>query len=186
MKVVACTNFNFRVVRLVFLGLTFLAYLIACEKKEAENSKTILRTEDPVIPLDTMGEWVKLVMKQKEGVLRGFEIGDHIDSVKLKETAKVYEDNQEKRYITYTFDVDEDFVDITYFYDNAQKIKSIKVKVVVNGVESFLEDFTKFYDLRYGAGKKLNDTVQVWKAIKGYQIQLAKSTKESAASILIE
>ncbi|MFN3315675.1 MAG: hypothetical protein ACK40K_02600 [Raineya sp.] len=171
--------------RIFYPTLFTILLFVACEKK-TEEKKEVIRTEDPTIPLDTMGEWVKLVMKQKEGVLRGFEIGDNIDSIKIKEKAKIHEDNKEKKYITYTFDVDEDFVDITYFYNDAQKLKAIQVSAVVNGVESFLEDFTKFYDLRYGVGKKLNDTMQVWKAIKGYQIKLAKSSKESRASILIE
>ncbi|GAB4126745.1 MAG: hypothetical protein OHK0045_06350 [Raineya sp.] len=168
------------------LTLCLFLIFVACEKKIEEKEKEVLRTEDLVIPLDTMGEWVKLVMKQKEGVLRGFEIGDNIDSVRLKEKAKIHEDNKEKKYITYTFDVDEDFVDIVYFYNEARKLRSIKVNAVVNGVESFLEDFKKFYDLRYGAGKKINDTLQVWKAVKGYQIKLYKSSKESSATILIE
>jgi len=159
---------------------------IACEKKTEKEKKETARAEDPIIPLDTMGDWVKLVMKQKEGVLRGFEIGEHIDSIKLKEKAKTHEDNKEKKYLTYTFDIDEDFVDVMYFYNDTQKVTSIKVQAVVNGVESFLEDFTKFYDVRYGTGKKMNDTLQIWKTIKGYQIKLSKSTKESGATIMIE
>lgn len=172
-------------IRNFYFTLLILLCLVACEKK-AEDKKEAIRTEDPTIPLDTMGEWVKIVMKQKEGVLRGFEIGDVMDSIRLKEKAKIHEDNKDKKYITYTFDVDEDFVDITYFYNDAQKLRAIQVNAVVNGVESFLEDFTKFYELRYGAAQKLNDTTQAWKSIKGYKIKLSKKNKESGASILIE
>lgn len=172
--------------RNIYFTLFVVLFFLACEKKVEEQKKEVVRTEDPVIPLDTMGDWVKLVMKQKEGVFRGFEIGDAIDSIKLKEKAKIHEDNKDKKYITYTFDIDEDFVDIMYFYNQSNKLSAIKVNAVVNGVESFLEDFTKFYDLRYGVGKKLNDTLQVWKAIKGYQIKLSKGSRESGATILIE
>ena len=174
------------IIKNLYLTLCVILLFVACEKKAEEEKKEVVQTEDPIIPLDTMGDWVKLVMKQKEGVLRGFEIGDNIDSIKLKEKAKIHEDNKEKKYITYTFDIDEDFVDIMYFYNDSQKLTSIKVQAVVNGVESFLEDFAKFYDLRYGTSKKINDTMQVWKAIKGYQIKLSKSSKESGASIVIE
>ena len=172
--------------RNIYLILFTILLFMACEKKAEERKKEVVRTEDPIIPLDTMGDWVKLVMKQKEGVFRGFEIGDAIDSIKLKETAKIHEDNKDKKYITYTFDIDEDFVDITYFYNQSNKLSAIRVNAVVNGVESFLEDFTKFYDLRYGAGKKVNDTLQIWKTSKAYQIKLSKGGRESGATILIE
>jgi hypothetical protein len=183
---IACKTKTYMFIKNIYLTLFTILLFVACQKQKEEQQKEAIRTEDPVIPLDTMGDWVKLVMKQKEGVFRGFEIGDAIDSIKAKEKAKIHEDNKEKQYITYTFDIDDDFVDITYHYDQAKKLKSIHVNAVVNGVESFLEDFTKFYDLRYGAGKKLNDTLQVWKTLKGYQIKLIKKNKESAASIIIE
>lgn len=172
-------------IRILCFSFLLLAF-IACDKKEEKTKKELVRTEDPVIPLDTMGEWVKIVMKQKEGLLRGFEIGDKIDSIRLKEKAKIHEDNKEKKYITYTFDVDEDFVDISYCYNDSLKLTAIKVSAVVNGVESFIEDFEKFYNLRYGEAKKINDTTQVWKSVRGYRISLARKNKESGASIIIE
>lgn len=165
----------------------FLIILVnACEKKEKPNNDKPVFQETNV-PLDTLGEWVKIVMnKQKDGVLRGFDFGMPLDSIKAKEKAKIFEDNPAQKYITYTFDVDEDMVDVTYRYDENQKIKAFEVLAIVNGVESFIQDFATYYNLRYGNAKQTNDTMQVWQSQKGYKIKLIKSNKASQARIVIE
>jgi len=169
------------------LPLIAVVLLVACNKeKEQKIEKKTEPLVDATIPIDTMGEWVRLVMKESKGVMRGYELGDALDSVKKYEKAQIHEDRAEKKFITYTFDVDDDFVDITYEYNDQKKIKSIKINAVVNGVESFLEDFTKFYDIKYGVGKIINDSTKLWKSKKGYQIKLVKRKHKSEAMILIE
>ena len=170
----------------LLLYLALAIFLIACGEKEkkTEQKKEIIVNEN--IPIDTMGAWVRLVMKESKGIMRGFELGDALDSIKKYEKAKIHDENQAKKFITYTIDVDDDFVDITYLYNEQNKLKTIKIDAVVNGVESFLEDFSKFYDIRYGIGKTLNDSTRSWKSQKGYQVKLIKKKKESGALIIIE
>ncbi len=165
----------------------FFLLIFACQKKEKPTeTKQIVFQEKP-IPLDTLGEWVKIVMnKQKDGILRGFELGTPLDTIKAKEKVKILEENPSQGYITYSFDIDEDMVDITYRYDENRKIKAFEVLAIVNGVESFIQDFTTYYNLRYGNAQQTNDTMQVWQSQKGYKIKLIKSNKTSQARILIE
>lgn len=170
----------------LFICLILSVFFASCGEKEkkVEQKQTITTNEN--IPIDTMGAWVRLVMKESKGVMRGFELGEALDSVKKYEKAKIHDESQDKKYITYTIDVDDDFIDITYQYNEQKKIKTIKIDAVVNGVESFLEDFSKFYDIRYGIGKTLNDSTRSWKSQKGYRVKLIKKKKESGAVIIIE
>lgn len=171
-----------------FLWLLLLCCLQACNNKQEQKTnedKAIL--QDQIIPLDTLGDWVKIVMnKQKDGILRGFSIGTSLDSVKKREKAKILEENSTQNYVTYTFDVDEDMIDIIYRYDNNRKIKAFEVLAIVNGVESFIQDFTTYYTLRYGNPQQKNDTLQVWRSSQGYQVKLIKSNRASQARIVIE
>lgn len=170
----------------LFLYLALIIFFASCGEKEkkVEKKQEVVINEN--IPIDTMGAWVRLVMKESKGVMRGFELGDALDSIKKYEKAKIHDESQDKKFITYTIDFDDDFVDITYQYNEQKKIKTIKINAVVNGVESFLEDFSKFYDIRYGVGKTLNDSTRSWKSKKGYQVKLIKKKKESGAVIIIE
>ncbi|MCU0436594.1 MAG: hypothetical protein MUC49_01685 [Raineya sp.] len=168
------------------LYLILVILLASCGEKEKKTDQKQEVVINENIPIDTMGAWVRLVMKESKGIMRGFELGDALDSIKKYEKAKIHDENQDKRFIIYTIDVDDDFVDITYSYNEQKKLKTIKIDAVVNGIESFLEDFSKFYDLRYGVGKTLNDTTRSWKSQKGYQVKLMKKKKESGAVILIE
>ncbi|MDX1904319.1 MAG: hypothetical protein SFU27_09200 [Thermonemataceae bacterium] len=171
-----------------YIFLLLLLSLYACQSKSDKNEKKNVEQihQEAEIPLDTMGAWVRLVMLSPQGVLRGFDLGTPLDSIKKNEKATLQEENKEKKYIAYTFDVDDDFVDIIYELDEQNKLKAVRVNAVVNGVESFLEDFRKFYELRYGRSKKIDAQNVVWQSKKGYQIKLSNTKGETKASIIIE
>jgi hypothetical protein len=176
-----------RTIQYTLLAWAFVVFLGACSEKKQENTQKVEKKfQEQIIPLDTMGAWVRLVLKEKEGVVRGYELGMSIDSIKTKEKGKILEENAQKKLITYTYDFDDDFVDVTYEYNEQRKVKTVKINATVNGVESFLEDFTKYYDLRYGQSEVANDSTRTWKSEKGYRIKLIKKQKESGANIVIE
>jgi len=174
--------------KILLFVASILFLLVSCQKTKETGTQPPKEVvfEEKEIPLDTMGAWVRLVMQRPEGVLRGFDLGVPMDTIKNKEKATLQEQNKEQNYLSYTFDVEDDFVDILYYFDEQNTLKAVQVNAVVNGVESFWEDFKKFYEVRYGKAQKTEAQRITWRSKKGYTIQLANTKGETKASIRIE
>lgn len=131
-----------------------LVLIIACtspkESNTLENSALKKVTQESV-PKNIATIFNKIIGNQ-EGVFRGYEFGDDLRKIQESEVLEQFEDV--KTNIGYTFDSPTmETVDILYFRDAEDKLKSINIDIYLNSEEEskqMLQAFTNYFTVRYG------------------------------------
>jgi hypothetical protein len=166
----------------VLASLLVSAMLFACSEKKVADNKAKVEIKDVEVPLDSQGMWVKYLLQENKGIMRGIDFGTPADSIFKKEKIKKLEEG--KNFVVYAFEVDEDIMDIKYEFDSLNKVKAFRVDAFINGRDGFMVDFIKYFDTKYGKKKKVHDSLLLWKSPRGYEIKLI--TKKINAGVAID
>ncbi len=172
----------------IYLYIVILWWLcIACEfGKQGSNEQMYDDSTftDNAVVLNDYSTIVQDVILKEQGVVRGFNFGDTVLLVQDRERADLLEDSLKDRgFITYTFKLDDEnkMVDIRYLFDESNRIEGFLVDIYHDEIKQLSEDFTAFFDDRYGTGVT-SDQSRLWESQRGFLVELSKQQSDIDAA----
>lgn len=133
-----------------FIVACFLIIVISCKT----STKSKLATYHPVL---------EKIIRSETGAFRGFNLGDHIDSVKHSEPEQPVEADEGYLYYEYKIDDTTGSYSISYNFDEKglNEIQSDIFITNANNTEQLFNAFKSYFDTHYGSSE-LNMGYSVW------------------------
>jgi hypothetical protein len=127
---------------------------------------------------------IQKIIKNEEGVIRGYDFGTTKQKIKETEDAQYVADG--KDFMIYALTVNEkEKAEIIYYLDEENKVKGFGVAFLVsanemaNNIEATLiNDFQKYFNERYGKFSVNDKSDEVWVSKEGYTVEMGDSSEE--------
>jgi len=125
------------------------------------------------------------IIKSNKGIIRGVEIGESIDEVKLNENSKFLVDDMDN-YLNYDYDLDMgNSYTVTYdFSENS--LYSVELSIYLEQIQKakdLKKEFANYFETKYGKSKTEQDGYTIWnKTNKNIDNNIEIALKEDSQS----
>jgi hypothetical protein len=133
---------------------------------------------------------LKKIFKTDKGVFRGYNFGDHRDSIKKSEDGVL--DGEGKDFMVYKLALGEgEYAEIMYTFDESNKVTQFGVAFIeninVSVEERMLDDFQSYFTQRYGKFSINAKNDEVWTSADGaYMVEMGDSSEGKGDLLEIE
>jgi len=139
--------------------------------------------------LNRHSEELKKIFKTDKGVLRGYNFGDHKDSIKKSETA--FLEGEGKDFLVYKLTLAEnEYAEIMYTFDDNSRVKQFGVAFIENinssVEERMLDDFQLYFTQKHGSFAVNAKNDEVWTSAEGYVVEMGDSSEGKGDLLEIE
>jgi hypothetical protein len=137
--------------QLSIVVVVFIAIFSSCSKPKSTSN------------LAEYGSAFETIMQTDTGTFRGFNLGNHLDSVKAKEISKLIEMDESYLYYESKIDDSTGTFNISYTFDDGS-LTEIQSDIFVNSQEhtdSLFSQFKNYFDKHYGPSE-MHGGYNVW------------------------
>ena len=136
---------------------------------------------------------IQKVIKNENGVIRGYDFGTTKQKIRDTEDAKLL--GEGKDFLIYELVInDKEKAEIIYYLDEEQKVKGFGIEFLIspsamaeNLEATLVDDFQKYFTERYGAFKVNDKNDEVWTSKDGsYSVEMGDSSEDTMIEIEIE
>ncbi len=160
---------------------SYILFLVLCFCALTSHAQdSIIKQHSPLL---------KKIFKSDTSVFRGYEFGDHRDSIKKYEDATF--DGEGKDFVVYKLILSEkQTAEIMYTFDENSKAIQFGVSFIenvnVSVEELMLDDFQGYFNQRYGSFAINAKNDEVWTSAEGYVLEMGDSTQGKGDLLEIE
>lgn len=124
---------------------------------------------------------IRLIIKNEDGVIRGYEFGTPRQKIKDSEDAEFISEG--KDYMIYKVSITEkEYADIIYYLDEKETVKGFGIAFIENVntqlEKTLIDDFEKYFTERYGKFVANDRNDEVWTSKDGtYTVEMGDSSE---------
>jgi hypothetical protein len=165
-------------------------------KKDTETKSTEVKSESPSTTstattsndgiLKKHGPEIQKIIKNENGIIRGYDFGTPVKKIKETEDAQYVADGRD--FVMYNVQVnDKEKAEIIYYLDENDNVRGFGIAFLVNSqvmtenVEATLiDDFQNYFNERYGKFKANDKGDEIWTAQDGsYTVEMGDSSEDT-------
>lgn len=141
----------------------------------------VLNAQDKKGTLDKHSKEIQMIIKNENGVIRGYNFGATKKQIRETESGEYVADG--KDFIIYKVPIDEkEYAEIIYYLNDNEEVKGFGIAFIENVntklEETLIDDFEKYFTERYGKYAPNDKNDEVWTSKDGsYTVEMGDSSE---------